>query len=124
MKRFAIALLLAFTVCVGNQSVFASTTSEEIVMENEEKRKDDLITVYEESLNDAFYPLNETDKVLRDEVGGFMYGCCEVVDAYDGSITYGSYDSETDSNSITVAEAKKIMLEEYIKILENDSVNR
>lgn len=124
MKKFAIALLLAFTVCIGNQSVFASTTSEEIVMENEEKRKDDLITVYEESLNDAFYPLNDTDKVLRDEVGGFMYGRCEVVDAYDGSITYGSYDSETDSNSITVAEAKKIMLEEYIKILENDSVNR
>ncbi len=75
-----------------------------------------MIEEYAKSLDDAFLGLKDTDRVLHDELGGWMHGSCVVVDL-DGNIL-GEYDSETDFNSVTVAQAKKIMVQEAIDNLQ------
>lgn len=67
-------------------------------------------TDYENMVDSMFEGLSEDDLVLEMPEGGFLYGQCEDYDVDDPTVLLGEYDSETDPNSVTVAEAKEILL--------------
>lgn len=72
-----------------------------------------------ETQSDLFVGYSENEKVLEMPNGGYLIGEAELVDAnsfneltQDYDIVYESYNSKTDPNAITVAEAKEDILEE------------
>ena len=72
-----------------------------------------------EAQYDLFAGYSEDEKVLELPNGGYLIGEAELVDAtsfneltQDYDIVYESYNSKTNPNSITVAEAKENILKE------------
>ena len=91
-------------LCLGLSIVFSNFL---MPLKAEENNKNEII------VDSMFSGLDENDKVLELPDGGFLYGGqATVVDSEDESIILGVYNSETDPNSITVEEAKEILLEE------------
>lgn len=58
-----------------------------------------------------FGDLNDNDKVVELEDGGFLYGEATITDENDPTFEPVEYNSFDDPNSITVKEAKKIILD-------------
>lgn len=65
-----------------------------------------------EMVNDSFEGLDETDLVLEMPEGGFLYGEAIEYSTDDPNTVIANYNSETDPNSVTVAEAKAILKED------------
>ena len=89
--------LSAGLLLVGTESVFAAGKVGEVPGKK--------ISI-EEYRKAQFSGMKDTDKVLPLSDGGFLFGEMETVDEDTGERTIQN--SETDSSSITVAEAKKI----------------
>lgn len=69
----------------------------------------------EEMINDSFAGLDDTDLVLEMPEGGFLYGEATEYLTDAPNVVIANYNSETDPNSITVAEAKTILKEDAAK---------
>ena len=67
--------------------------------------------VNQENTEVLFGDLNDNDKVVELEDGGFLYGEATVTDENDPTFEPVEYNSFDDPNSITVKDAKKIIQE-------------
>lgn len=90
---FALVAALGFTTC----SVFAEELGAK--------------PVNQENTEVLFGDLNDNDKVVELEDGGFLYGEATVTDENDPTFEPVEYNSFDDPNSITVKDAKKIIQE-------------
>lgn len=75
-----------------------------------------------DKMNDEiFSDLKDTDLVLEMPEGGFLYGQATEYSADNMNKVIAKYDSETDPNSVTVAEAKEILKKDYLSAREDDT---
>lgn len=72
---------------------------------------ENLLDYHENIINDMFFDLSSSDKVLKMPYNGYLFGQAKVVDAENPEIIYATYDSGTDKKSITVSQAKKDLLD-------------
>ena len=93
LLAFALVAALGFTTC----SVFAEELGAK--------------PVNQENTEVLFGDLNDNDKVVELEDGGFLYGEATVTDENDPTFEPVEYNSFDDPNSITVKDAKKIIQE-------------
>ena len=63
----------------------------------------------DEIIESTFSDFKESELVLELPEGGFLYGQATEYSTSDLTTVLAEYDSETDPNSVTVAEAKKIL---------------
>ena len=90
-------VLLATLLSIPFTPVFAS----EKVVEYESPQQI-VETIFEE--------YDADDKFLKMPDGGYLHGQAKIVDAYDNSIVYGEYDSETDPNAVSIEVAKEDLI--------------
>lgn len=95
-KKYLISLLSVFILAFSIVNVSALEKTN-IAIQKE----------VETYVNNMFYDLEDHDKVLALPNGGYLHGHAKLVNGLNTDIVYKEYDSETDSNAITVREAKK-----------------
>ena len=96
LLAFALVAALGFTTC----SVFAEELGAK--------------PVNQENTEVLFGDLNDNDKVVELEDGGFLYGEATVTDENDPTFEPVEYNSFDDPNSITVKDAKKKLAQVFI----------
>ena len=102
--------MIGMFLCLNGFNLYAASSMEE---GNNQVEGIEPYYDIEKEVDQMFEGLDPNEKILRDEDGGWMHGECTVVDAYNPSIILGYYNSETDPNSVTVEEAKQILIEEF-----------
>lgn len=100
LLAFALVAALGFTTC----SVFAEELGAK--------------PVNQENTEVLFGDLNDNDKVVELEDGGFLYGEATVTDENDPTFEPVEYNSFDDPNSITVKDAKKLYRRVLLLILQ------
>ncbi|MDR2976109.1 MAG: hypothetical protein LBV19_02200 [Streptococcaceae bacterium] len=72
--------------------------------------------------DDPFLDLSDDDKVLQLPEGGWLHGKCQDYSDLEMKHLTAEYDSETDENSITVKEARRIIKQREQKLMLKEDV--
>lgn len=95
-KRFKIGLSLLLAFTIFNWNIYA--------------QQEENVTEDKYLASSIFAQLDDDEKILPLPDGGYLYGQATISDSEDTTIVLEEYDSETDTSSITVKEAKEDFL--------------